>query len=88
MTVTIEIPPCVEGKRTVELDTLSMDGFQKLVGVYMGPEMEAYFAAHRESIKQFLTATAHDIRRMMKNVDPDYMEAMAIHCEIKQESES
>lgn len=88
MTVTIEIPACVEGKRTVELDTLSMDGFQKLVGVYMGPEMEAYFAAYRSDIKQFLAATAYDIRRMMKNLDPKYMEAMASHCEIKQESES
>lgn len=88
MTVTIEIPPCVEGKRTVELDTLSMDGFQKLVGVYMGPEMEAYFAAHREEIKEFLRAAAYDIRRMMKNVDPKYMEAMASHCDLIRERES
>ena len=87
MKISIDIPACVEGRRTVEVDSLNLDDMQKLIGMYMGEEMESYFAEWRGKLKSWFNAMAYDLRRIGK-LDADYIEGMALHCELKKEKES
>ena len=84
MKVNVEIPACVQGTRSVELDTKNLDDLQKLIGEYMGKGMEIYFEEYRRNLRMYLKSTAYDIRRMAADPDPEYMEAMALYCQQKE----